>query len=689
MGRSKVRGFLCLITALAVVGATPTAASAAPGQRDSTFGILFNGTLVFPDRGPADFVVKVLRQADGKIVTVSSALDSNGVSSLVVSRNLPDGSQDPTFAGGGQFVRPFTTGGSVTSAALQPDGKVVLVGSSNNPPDFFVMRLRTNGTVDPSFALPHLSTNFGGSSVDEAFAVAVGPAGKIVVAGRSGDNLALARYTPAGALDTTFSGDGLLTHDFGGQSEAEGVVVLPDQRIVVSGREGTASGASRVVLARFAADGTLDATFGTAGRINPASTPIGSTSALLLQGTKLLIAGRLDVATSAITRYTANGVLDTTFGSAGTRRVQVGRFTFLRDLISDASGRLVAVGLTANLDNFPDARTFMTLFRFSANGVPDATFGCAGRVVTEVLGNAGVNYSASGASSAFADGNNLIVGGFGIMFNGTDLPPADALIARYEGGPPHTSGYGLLRGDGGTSAFGGAPACGSVVGLTLNAPIVGLAYDGAAPGNWTVASDGGVFSFGAARFLGSMGGTHLNQPIVGMAAAPDGNGYWLVARDGGIFSFGSARFHGSMGGMHLNQPVVGMAAAKDGKGYWMVASDGGIFSFGSARFAGSMGGTHLNQPIVGMAADPDGTGYWLAARDGGVFSFAARFAGSTGGIAPDPIVGIAADPDGTGYWIGAGNGGVFTFSARFSGSDGGTPFPVGSVRRTIGIAASR
>jgi len=54
-----------------------------------------------------------------------------------------------------------------------------------------------------------------------------------------------------------------------------------------------------------------------------------------------------------------------------------------------------------------------------------------------------------------------------------------------------------------------------------------------------VASDGGVFSFGDAHFQGSMGGMHLNKPVVGMAQNTVG-GYWLVASDGGVFSFGAA-----------------------------------------------------------------------------------------------------------------------------------------------------
>ena len=106
-------------------------------------------------------------------------------------------------------------------------------------------------------------------------------------------------------------------------------------------------------------------------------------------------------------------------------------------------------------------------------------------------------------------------------------------------------------------------------------------------GYWLVAADGGVFSFGDAAFHGSLGGVHLNAPVVGMAATPDGGGYWLVAADGGVFSFGDAAFHGSLGGVHLNAPVVGMAATPDGGGYWLAAYDGGVFSFGDAPFEGS------------------------------------------------------------------------------------------------------
>ena len=82
----------------------------------------------------------------------------------------------------------------------------------------------------------------------------------------------------------------------------------------------------------------------------------------------------------------------------------------------------------------------------------------------------------------------------------------------------------------------GAQFAGSI-GLNSDWFIVTAQASGGVGGYWEVASDGGIFSFGDAHFYGSMGGIPLNKPVVGMAVTPDGGGYWEVASDGGIFSF--------------------------------------------------------------------------------------------------------------------------------------------------------
>jgi hypothetical protein len=230
-------------------------------------------------------------------------------------------------------------------------------------------------------------------------------------------------------------------------------------------------------------------------------------------------------------------------------------------------------------------------------------------------------------------------------------------------------GYWLIQRGGGISPFGTATNKGMPF---TNVSVAGIA-NAAGGGYWVADADGGVFAFGA-PFFGSMGGIPLNAPIIGIAATPDHGGYWLAAADGGVYAFGDAAFYGSVPGVlppgtSLNQPVVGVASSQDGKGYWMVAADGGVFSFGDARFQGSMGGTHLNQPVVGMAQNTMG-GYWLVASDGGVFAFGAAFDGSLGSMRLNaPVTGMAVTTDGGGYWMVTADGGAFAFGdAPFLGA---------------------
>jgi hypothetical protein len=258
---------------------------------------------------------------------------------------------------------------------------------------------------------------------------------------------------------------------------------------------------------------------------------------------------------------------------------------------------------------------------------------------------------------------------------GQAIPSPGHLTPFIMSAPIARSGYRFVASDGGVFAFGsGAPFLGSLGGLALNAPIVGMAVMPAGDGYYLVASDGGVFTFGSAGFYGSTGNLHLNKPVVGMAVTPDGAGYWLVASDGGIFSYGDAAFYGSTGNLTLNKPVVGMAATLDGRGYYLAASDGGIFSFGDAAFYGSAGNIRLNKPVVGMALSTAG-GYWFVASDGGVFNYGpgAPFLGSMGGTPLNkPVVGMTASEGG--YYLSASDGGVFTFPPNgvppFLGSTG-------------------
>jgi hypothetical protein len=203
-----------------------------------------------------------------------------------------------------------------------------------------------------------------------------------------------------------------------------------------------------------------------------------------------------------------------------------------------------------------------------------------------------------------------------------------------------------------------------------------------AGGYWLVGSDGVVTNFGDARFFGSLGGLPLAMPIVGMSPTPSGRGYWLVASDGGIFAFGDAGFFGSTGAIRLNRAIVGMASTPSGRGYWLVASDGGIFAFGDAGFFGSTGAINLTRPIAGMATTPSGHGYWMSATDGGIFAFGdAGFLGSAAGRgATNDIMAMAPTATGRGYWQVASDGELFSFGdAPDAGRTHGRVIGIGAV----------
>ena len=279
---------------------------------------------------------------------------------------------------------------------------------------------------------------------------------------------------------------------------------------------------------------------------------------------------------------------------------------------------------------------------------------------------------------------------FLITLNGAGSPPEVDVKLTWTGtyspacvsGGQQTSGgsgYRLGASDGGVFAFGQSAFYGSMTGLHLNGPEVGIASTPDDGGYWLAASDGGVFAFGDAQYEGGLGAaSHLNAPIVGIAAMPTGQGYWLVAADGGVFAWGSAQGHyyGSLGAGGATSPIVGMAATPDGKGYWLVGSDGNVYPFGDAVSYGSEHGKPLNGQVVGIASSHDGLGYVLVAADGGVFAFGdAPFEGSmTGKPMAGPAVGILETPTGDGYWLDAADGGVFAFGdAPFLGCMVGSP----------------
>lgn len=183
----------------------------ANGSRDITFGLLSKVTTDFAGLG--DAARKVAVQTDGKIVVVGRAFSSAGNSGFAIARYNSNGTLDTNFSGDGKAVFP-TANGYSNDVLIQPDGKILLVGSGNY--NFEVRRLLANGLPDHSFGvLGKAAVDFGGNDI--AYSVGLQSDGKIVLGGSVQpvigelNNSGLARLNSNGTLDTAFDGDGKIT----------------------------------------------------------------------------------------------------------------------------------------------------------------------------------------------------------------------------------------------------------------------------------------------------------------------------------------------------------------------------------------------------------------------------------------------------------------------------------------------
>jgi uncharacterized delta-60 repeat protein len=137
-------------------------------------------------------------------VIISSEME-NGSQNLVVAKLDQNGNPDESFGTGGistLSIDPLTYGYDIE---YYQDNKFYICGTSGQsgltaPRDFFLARYNYDGSIDGSFNGSGYVKTSVGSAWDHAFALDIGPDGKIVLAGftamgSTGDNdRALARY---------------------------------------------------------------------------------------------------------------------------------------------------------------------------------------------------------------------------------------------------------------------------------------------------------------------------------------------------------------------------------------------------------------------------------------------------------------------------------------------------------------
>jgi uncharacterized delta-60 repeat protein len=212
------------------------------GSLDASFGS--GGKLTTDVAGGFDFGVAMVLQPDGRILVLArvSLPGSVVVSIPALVRYNSDGSLDAGFGAGGKVMAAST--GPSSAIALQSDGKIIVGGSVNagtSNSAFGLIRFLANGSVDAAFGTPTTSF-FSGGNGSLGRAVAVQADGKIVLAGEAASgasstfDVAVARFDTNGSLDAGFGTGGKLLVDFFADTDsAADVVIQPDGKIVVAG----------------------------------------------------------------------------------------------------------------------------------------------------------------------------------------------------------------------------------------------------------------------------------------------------------------------------------------------------------------------------------------------------------------------------------------------------------------------
>jgi uncharacterized delta-60 repeat protein len=357
-----------------------------------------------------------------------------------------DGTLDITFDTDGKLTTPVLAGQDrVNSLAIQPDGKIVAGGWAFNGKndDFALARYNTNGSLDTSFDSDGKVTTSIRVEHDRVYSIAIQPDGKIVAGGVSNDggthpdfgDFAMARYNTNGSLDTTFDTDGMLTIQIGVFANwANSIAIQPDGKIVAGGMSWNGTSYDFTLL-RWDANGSPDLTFDTDGLV---TSSIGSfddrVSSIALQPDGKIVAGGVSHTAAgftnpdfALARWNSNGSLDTTFDTDGMVTTPIGSaFDDARSIVLQADGKIVVGGVSHNGTNNDFA-----LARYNTNGSLDPAFDTDGKLTTAI---------GSGADDArwvALQSNGKIVAG-GLSHNGTDN---DFALARYTTGGALDTGF--------------------------------------------------------------------------------------------------------------------------------------------------------------------------------------------------------------------------------------------------------
>ena len=398
-----MRRFPALFVAV-LFAVLPRPAHAAPALLDPVFG--GDGIVTaFPDGAIA---TAVGIDADRRIVAVGYTTGRHV--DVVIARFKPDGTPDSSFGAKGH--RRYDLGGAdyAFAAAVIPNGGIVVVGRRSNAHDrMFVLRVRPDGTRQPSFGHHGVTFIDFGKPLQSANAVDLTRQGRIVVGGYTtngvGARSALARLSSRGRLDKGFGRAGLVSVDIGsGAEQINDVRVLAGGAIVAAGDAENGQNPRFSVL-RVGSDGKLDHSFGTgddgSSTFDVATGPdVVNALAVAANGDYLLAGYAGAHADPAVLAVRHNGLLDTSYGSHGHVVIRLANaFEEAADIVRQDGKALLVGRIRGNHDD-------LGVIRLKAGGALDTSFSGDGILRIDVNGS-----TDAGAAGLLQPNGKLVVAG--------------------------------------------------------------------------------------------------------------------------------------------------------------------------------------------------------------------------------------------------------------------------------------
>ncbi|MFC1670460.1 SBBP repeat-containing protein [Spirochaetota bacterium] len=432
--------FLAAVFISAGIGCKDSSGSSIPkGVPDTSFGD--NGILVdnittggnTTDMGYSMFL------DNSSNIYVTGERHNGTNSDMIIWKFNSDGIPDQSFGNNGVVVDDNAAGGSDFdvgfSIFVDNSGNIYVAGVSKNASgnsDMVIWKYSNNGMLDDTFGdngiVSHDNAANGSSGYDYGRSIFVDNNGSVYVSGESNGvsgntDMVIWKYTGAGILDDTFGDNGIVVDDNaaggGGDDFGQSITVDNSGNIFVAGTSYGKFYNDDMAIWKYNSDGTPHSFFGDNGTViyNFSEAPDSEDwgESIFIDGTgNIYVAGQSYTGATydmAIWKYNADGIPDSTFGTdgvvfddnaAGGGNADMGNSVFV-----DSEGRVYVAGNSDSQLNRED----MTIWRYTANGILDTSFGNNGIVVENNA--AGGNHVDNGFS-IFVNRGKVYVTGYSI-----------------------------------------------------------------------------------------------------------------------------------------------------------------------------------------------------------------------------------------------------------------------------------